>query len=203
MTAVRSTLTDSVGFFALDSLRPGLHLLDISHPDSPAQRLPVLVPAGEAGEIALTFGDVSPDEQEAVDLVLHDPERLRGLRALERRRQAGAGFFATRGQLLEEIYYVGEVLLIAPRIGGRRVMSGRIPEFVLRRGARTCQPALFADGRRYLHPGGLTDFMGQEVIAAELHLDRVPAELKTFDTTANCGVLSIWTRLGKGRPEAA
>ncbi len=211
MTGVRSTLTNSVGFFALDSLRPGLHLLDITHPESPAQELPVLVPAGEAGEIAVTLGPEPEDEgdqeasegKEGVDLVLHPPSRLQGLRALERRRLEGSGYFATRSDLLERIHYLGELLLVAPDMDGRRVINGRLPDFFIRRGGGSCSPALFVDGRRYTHPGGLTDFLGRELIAAELHRRQIPIDLKTLDGASDCGVISAWTVGGTGRPKGS
>ena len=202
MTGVRSVLTDSQGFFALDSLRPGVHLLDVRHAGDPAQEFPVFVPSGEAGEIALTLGPGAP-ETEGVDLVLHDRERMRGLRELEARRQTGQGYFFSRADLAEEIYYLGEILLVAPGLEGRRVFNGRIPDFTLRRGGASCSPALFVDGRRYLHPGGLTDFFGPELVAVEVHRDRVPVAFKTFDGTSDCASISAWTVAGTGEPESA
>ena len=211
MTGVRSALTNQEGFFALDSLRPGLHLLDISDPDSPAQELPVLVPPGEAGEIAVTLGpemelngdQESTEAEEGVDLVLHPPSRLRGLRALEERRLEGSGYFTTRTELLQEIHYLGELLLVAPEMDGRRVINGRLPDFFMRRGGGSCTPALFVDGRRYRHPGGLTDFLGKELIAVELHRRRIPTEFKTMDGASACGIISAWTIAGTGQPEGS
>jgi hypothetical protein len=194
-------LTNDRGFFSLERLPTGVQILEVEHLAYRAQRHPVLLEPGAAGQVLVRLA-ADAIEIDGLEVTVRSTHRLRGIRELERRRELGVGRFFDQQEIRARgIYYLGDVLRETPGTGARILGDGVDRRYVIRRVRRAreyCVPAVFLNGRRYRLPGGLMALSASEMEVVEVHRGPgIPAEFATFDGQATgCGVVSAWTQSG-------
>lgn len=192
----KRAVTDSVGRFAFEDLKPGAYRIEASLIGfGPLTAVVVLAPR-EKKEIefrADTLGQLLP-----TIFVEGEPEPvpLRPQSTFERRMSVGHGRFITRDDIVKRnpIRLIDMIRFLP---GVRSDCRGAICQILLNHDRSGCPPAIFVDEQRTsmavldITPPG--DVEGVEVYrgAAE-----TPPELN--NDTARCGgAIAIWTRRGK------
>ena len=183
------------GFFAFDSVRSGMHALEVRHLSYQDRVLPLLLQGGQAGEVEVSLASEAI-EIEGLEVHVRSTRRMRGLGELERRKALDFGTFLDTDDLERYgAFYLGDALRRLPGAGARTLGYGATASYVLRRQGGYCRPAVFINGIRDRTPNALTWFSASQIAAVEMHRGPVvPPEFVTLDDQHLCGVISAWTR---------
>jgi carboxypeptidase family protein len=194
----RSTVTDSVGRFAFNSLQPGRYLLEASLIGFAPLNAIVVVAENERKDVEFrtdSAGALLPTiyvEGEA------QPELVRPMTKFERRMAGGHGRFLTRDAILERNpFKIMDMIRFLP--GVRTNCYGTSCQVRLNNDPSGCPPAVFIDDQRtsvsVLESTPPGDIEGVEIYRGP---SETPPELN--NELARCGgAIAVWTRRGLSR----
>lgn len=191
----RWSLTNDRGFFALDSVLAGRQILRLDHLAYGSVQEPIVLKPGQAGEVRV---ELSPEaiELEELKVTVRPHQRLRQMRAFDRRRAMGFGDFFTAEELVDHpAGTLGDLLMFATGITVRRG-NGPSPPIVTRARGVWCRPRVFLNGVEWRSGDPLNAITALELEGVEIYRGQfVPAEY--VDPARNsCVTVLAWGRLG-------
>ena len=197
VTAIRTAATarsDTAGHFML-TVPAGSVDLNVRRLAYEPILLMMQVSANDTAEVDVTLSIVA--QKLTGVIILADAVQRRQLDAFEARRKLGFGHFITRYQierrnprLLSDMTYLvpGATLIQLPN--GRAVLR------FSRGSARDCPPQYYVDGMM-ITGFNIDDTPPGDVEGVEFYSgsSTVPVEFSRINSTSNCGVVAIWTRI--------
>ena len=197
--AGRRALTNEYGFFAVDSLAPGLEVLRFEHLAFDDRERAVRLEPGSSSRVDVGLA-TAVLEAEPLTVTVRGSRRVRQMRAFERRREIRSGrFYDSRDLQRVTTLRVGTLLRDVP---GVRLVSPAGGASPLRRSwwvemrGRECQPNVWIDGRRIWFGWELwlNELAPDDLEALEIYrAGETPAEFDLED----CVTLVAWTRWGR------
>lgn len=180
------------GSFTIDSLGPGLHLLEVRRIGYRPTLSELLVgDASDDVDIEVTL-DALPLQLEEITVTAERTVFVSSrLRDFYDRRDAGFGTYLTKWDIEEQApMFVTDVLRRAPGVMVRPSGFGNTVEF-LRGGG--CTPSVYIDGMRL----GVRDIDGflrpEDVHGIEVYTSALTAPMQYSSFLQSCGVVLIWT----------
>lgn len=196
----RRTATDSSGRFRLENLPPGSVTIRVASIGLGSNQVTVPLRENTVTEAVLLF---SPEVLRLEELqVSVRRERNPRLRAFERRRAQGIGYFLTPREIREAdarlpsdlLRRVPGVVVGSRTTGGTRIRFGRGDLG----GGLDCPPLVYVDG---VHRPGLNfdELNVEDLLAVEVYqgASEIPARFRRH--ASYCGVLVVWTEDGVRR----
>jgi len=194
----RETVTTPSGFFALDSVAPGLQVVRVQHLAYETREAVIRLGAGQAAELEVEL-TAEPLELDPIDVTVESSSRLRDMRGFEQRRETHFGRFYTRDEIeARGPRYLGDLL---QDIAGVRMIRNHTPfdPFTLVMRGRECRPKnikVWVDGvERFGRSGAieLENLLGVHLEAVEIYkMLEAPAEY--YDPAERpCLTILVWT----------
>lgn len=184
----RRTLTDEDGWFTLDDLAPGDHVIEVSYLGLTSERYEVFLPVGTT---RVDFAVSAPPfqlEGLVVEIRLY---RSLMMQEFERRRQRERGTFIDREQIEEHSpMFVSDLLRGIPSVRVTWSMEGNV-RLIMGHGMTACEPDLYIDGSPS-HAARINDWVPNLIEAVEVY-SRAMDRPSAFHS-ARCGAVLLWTR---------
>lgn len=185
-----TTLTDELGYFRLNGLETGPHILVVSYLGLETREVAFEIYAGELEEMSLTL-EVRAVPVEELVVTVEERMPVSKLLGFHRRMEQGPGYYITREEIVERNSARPSDLL--RRVPGIDVGPSRFGSAQVTMGRRAgCVPEFYVDGARapQFNIDNLTtgDLAGIEIYRGN---SEVPIEFKAYD---RCGAIIIWTR---------
>lgn len=185
-----TTLTDEGGYFRLNGLRTGAHVLVVNYLGLETREVSFELYAGELEEMSLSL-EVKAVPVEELVVTVEERRPVSKLLGFHRRMEQGPGHYITREEIVKRESARPSDLL--RRVPGVDVGPARFGSAQVTMGRRAgCVPEFYVDGARApnFDIDNLTtrDLAGIEVYRGN---SEVPIEFKAHD---RCGAIIIWTR---------
>lgn len=194
-----TAVTDSAGKFVFDRLARGRYVIQAWYLDQSSYPATYDLADREVLEVEFRVGPVVAVELPEVTAEAEGKDRVARRSGFERRAAEGSGQYLTRADIrLRDAVSVAD--LVRP-LKGIRVVCGRystlcIPTF--QRAPTGCYPRFYLDGVNVDASLAVsTPPSAIEGIEAYSGMSTVPLEFVRDPLQAKCGVIVIWTRLGR------
>ncbi|MBT8335817.1 MAG: TonB-dependent receptor, partial [Gemmatimonadetes bacterium] len=179
------------GFFAVDSVPSGLQILRTRHLGYGDRDVPVVLEPGHTSEVRIGLA-TRAFELEPITVTVRSRSRLRDMQMFDHRRALGFGTFFTREDLERHRPWVlADLLRWTPGVQVRR--SGAFGPVTVTSRGRRCTPAVWVDGTRWRVGSPLTEILGLELEAVEIHRGLPPPEFYP----GACVTVVAWTKRGR------
>lgn len=183
----RSTLTNEEGWFTLENLLPGDHVIEVSYLGLTSEQYEVFLPPGTT---RVDF-EVSAPPFELEELVV-EVRLYRSLKMqeFERRRRRENGHFIDREQIAERSpMYISDLLRGIPGVRVTWTIEGDV-RLLMGHGMTACEPDLYIDGSPS-HAARINDWLPNLIEAVEVYS-------RSFDRptqfhSVRCGAILLWT----------
>ena len=203
---LRSSVTDSAGFFLFSVAAPGAYRLRVTHVAFTSYDSEMIdLARGETVELEVWLGrNVIPLEPLVVTARNESLGRLAEFH--ERLETRAFGRFVTREDI--EARPAARVTDLLRTMAGVRILTARrgafeSPLIAMRGAAGNCSPALYIDGVRVRQSADypIDDLLSPDMLEGAEIYTTVAGAPSQYQAGANCGVILFWTRQGEpGRP---
>jgi hypothetical protein len=184
----RRTLTNEEGWFTLDDLPPGDHVIEVSYLGLTSEEYEVFLPPGTT---RVDFEISAPPfelEELVVEIRLY---RSLKMQEFERRRRRENGHFIDRERIEETSpMFISDLLRGIPGVRVAWTMEGDV-RLIMGHGMSACEPDLYIDGSPS-HAARVNDWLPNLIEAIEVYsraFDR-PTQFHS----SRCGAVLLWTR---------
>ncbi|MGD2154576.1 MAG: carboxypeptidase regulatory-like domain-containing protein [Gemmatimonadales bacterium] len=184
----RRTLTNEEGWYVLEDLPPGDHVVEVRYLGLASERYEVFVPPGTTRvDFYITAPPFELDEL-VVEIRLY---RSWKMQEFERRRSRENGHFIDREQIEERSpLYISDLLRGIPGVRVGWTTEGNV-QLTMGHGMSACEPDLYIDGSPS-HAARINDWLPNLIEAMEVYsraFDR-PSQFRS----RRCGAILLWTR---------
>ncbi len=188
-SADTSGRSDATGAFAIGGLPAGTQLVRVLKLGNGPLVMQVDLRPGRSTEVLL---DLPPATVLARMNVVADRKVSAEQTAFEERKKTGFGYYVSEKDLVGRSD-MASALQGLPAVQVQR--RGVLANVLINRGASTCAPDLYLDGRRS-SIDELTFFRPEDLYGIEVYsrAQTVPAQ---FITSNNCGAIIVWTKRGR------
>jgi hypothetical protein len=188
VSAELRTLTNEEGWFTLDDLPPGEHVIEVSYLGLTSEEYEVLLPPGTT---RIDFQVIAPPfelEELVVEIQMY---RSLKMQEFERRRRREKGHFIDRAQIEKRSpMFVSDLLRGIPSVRVMWTMEGDV-ELIMGHGMTACEPDLYIDGSQAAAER-INEWLPNLIEAVEVYN-------RSFDRpspfySSRCGAILLWTR---------
>ncbi len=187
--------TNDRGFFSVDVAPTGLQLATFHMLGYTSRDVPVVLQPGQAGEVRVEMAEGAV-ELPPLTVTVRSVSRLRDIRMFEHRRAMGFGTFFTLDDLeRRNPWALADVVRDTPGVHLRQ-FGGPLGPILVRSRGKVCSPYVWVDGLRWRGGNPMTEILGLELEAVEVHKGIPPAEFYTVGSE-DCITVVAWTKRGR------
>jgi len=184
----RRALTNEDGWFTLDDLAPGEHVVEVRYLGLVSERYNVFLPRGTTRVDFVITAPPFELEELVVEIRLY---RSLKMQEFERRRERENGHFIDREQIERRSpMFISDLLRGIPGVRVEWTMEGDV-RLTMGHGMSACVPDLYIDGSQS-HAARINDWLPNLIEALEVYnraFDR-PSQFRS----SRCGAILLWTR---------